>query len=221
MTVAVFLAGAAEGDALQDGDVVLDDDGLADDDAGGVVDEDAPPHRHGRMDVDLELGRGPALEIVGEVAPPLVPEPVGQPVRLDGLEALEIEHRIDEPVTGRVALVDRDDVDAQHVGKVRAGGEGLVEGVPEMGRADGGVAQPVGDALADDVFQARLVEDGGVNEAGERRLVVGDPPGILADPFPDRIVTGQRSDVAALGALTLGNGRHGRVSFPGGSRSEL
>ena len=41
MAIAGLLAGAAEGDALQDRHVVLDHRRLADDQAGGVVEEDA------------------------------------------------------------------------------------------------------------------------------------------------------------------------------------
>ena len=57
MAIARLLAGAAERHLLQDRHVVLDDRGLADHEAGGMVEENAAPDAHGRMDVGLEHGR--------------------------------------------------------------------------------------------------------------------------------------------------------------------
>ena len=72
MAVAALLAGAAERHVLEDRDVVLDHRGLADDEAGGMVEEDAAAHRHGRIDVGLEDLRRAALQIEREVAAPLL-----------------------------------------------------------------------------------------------------------------------------------------------------
>jgi hypothetical protein len=57
MTVALLLAGAAEGDVLQHRNVVFDHGGLADHEPGGVVEEDAAPDAGRRVDVALEHGR--------------------------------------------------------------------------------------------------------------------------------------------------------------------
>ena len=61
VAIADIFAGAAQSDALQDGDVVPDDRGLADDHARAVVDQDALPqprrgvtiHREHRADARL------------------------------------------------------------------------------------------------------------------------------------------------------------------------
>ena len=109
----VLLAGAAERHVVQDRHVVLDHRGLADHQAGRVVEEDAAADARRRMDVGLEHRRGTALQVVGEVLAALAPQPVRQPVRLDGVEALEIEHRLDEAVGRRIAVEGRDDVGAE------------------------------------------------------------------------------------------------------------
>ena len=64
------------------------------------------------MDVGLEHLGGAALQIEGEITLAVAPQPMGQPVRLDGVEALEIQERLDEALAGRVAFVDGGDVGA-------------------------------------------------------------------------------------------------------------
>jgi hypothetical protein len=78
------------------------------------------PMREAGMDVGLEDRRGAALQVEREVAPPLVPQPVREPVRLDGVEALEIEHRHHEAVAGRIAVVIGLDIDAHDRCSTRA-----------------------------------------------------------------------------------------------------
>src|SRR6266567_2475079 len=94
MAVAVLLAGAPEGDAVEHGNIVLDDGGLADDEAGRVIEEDAPPDPGGGMNVGLERRGGAALEIIGEVLAVALPQPMRQPVGLDRVKAFEIQHRL-------------------------------------------------------------------------------------------------------------------------------
>ena len=115
MAVAALLAGAAERHVLEDRDVVLDDRRATDDEAGGVIEEDAAADRRGRVDVGLEDLRRPALQVEREIVPALPPQPVGQAVRLDGVEALEVEDRLDIAVAGGVAVVDGRDVGAHGV----------------------------------------------------------------------------------------------------------
>src|SRR3546814_17622827 len=77
MAVAGFLAGAAERDILQHRDIVLDHRRLADYHASTMVDHDAAAEACGRMDVDVEDFRGPALQQEGHGLTVLVPQPVG------------------------------------------------------------------------------------------------------------------------------------------------
>ena len=131
MAVAGLLAGAAERHVLQDRDIVLDHRRLADDEAGGVVEEDAAAHRHRRIDVGLEDLRRAALQVEREVAPPRVPQPVRQAVGLDGVEALEVEQRLDVALAGRIAVVDRGDVATDDLAEFLIGGQRIVEGAAD------------------------------------------------------------------------------------------
>ena len=56
MPVLVFLAGAAERNAVQDRDVVFNDSGFADHKAGSVIEENAAADFRRRIDVGLEYG---------------------------------------------------------------------------------------------------------------------------------------------------------------------
>ena len=73
VAVAAGLSGSAKCDTMQDLDIVLDHRRLADDKAGGVVEEDALADTRGRIDVGLEHGRGPALQIECEILAAVIP----------------------------------------------------------------------------------------------------------------------------------------------------
>ncbi len=62
-----------------------------------MVEEHAPADPRGGVDVALEHLRDPALEVEGEVAPPPRPHMVGEAVGLQGVEALEVQHRLQGP----------------------------------------------------------------------------------------------------------------------------
>ena len=54
MTIATFLAGAAQGDCLEDRNFIFDHGGFADHEAGAVVDQYSPTEARRRMDIDGE-----------------------------------------------------------------------------------------------------------------------------------------------------------------------
>ena len=58
---------------------------LADDDGGGMIEEHALAEFGGRIDVHLEDDGGPALQIIGEIAPPALQQRMRQPVRVCAL----------------------------------------------------------------------------------------------------------------------------------------
>src|ERR687890_210519 len=57
-----------------------------------------------RVDVGLERVGGAALKIEREILPSRRPEPVGQAVGLNGVEALEVEHGLDDAGHDRVPV---------------------------------------------------------------------------------------------------------------------
>ncbi len=146
VAVAGFLAGAAERHPLQDRDAALHHRGFADHEGGGVVEENAFAERHRRVDVGLEHFRRAALQIKREVAPAAPPHPMRQTVGLDRMEALEIQHRLDQPVGGRIAVEHGQHVRADRPHDRGVGAERLGEGVAEQMRGNLRIGEARGDA---------------------------------------------------------------------------
>ncbi len=80
VALAVALAGAAERDALVEGDVAADDGGFADDHAGGVIDEEPPAEQRAGMDIDAGEEAGDLREHAGRRRSLCAPERVGDAV---------------------------------------------------------------------------------------------------------------------------------------------
>src|SRR5690606_7191092 len=118
MTVAAFLASPAERDIVQDRDIVANRRRLTDNKAGGVIEEDALADPGGRIDIRLEHAGGAALQIERQIAPAAIVEPMRQPMGLDRVKALEIEHRVEKTQAGRVTIIDGLNVDAQDTAPV-------------------------------------------------------------------------------------------------------
>jgi hypothetical protein len=53
------------------------------------------------------------LQIEREITAAFLPQPVRQPMVLDGVKALVVEHRLDQPMGGRIAIRRRHDVSAE------------------------------------------------------------------------------------------------------------
>ena len=187
MAVAVLLAGAAERHAVQHRHVVADRRGLADHEAGGVIEEDAAADLGRRMDVALEHRRRAALQVIGEILAALVPEPVRQPMRLDGVEALVVEHRLDEAVGGRIAVERRDDVGAERLAELRLVLQRVGIGLPDQFGRHVGMVEPLADPVHHRRLQRVVVQDRGIDEGADLGLAPDHILGLGADLGPDRI----------------------------------
>src|SRR5215469_15911400 len=110
VTLALFLAGAAECYALVERNVIADDGGFADDDGGAVVDEKAMTDLC--AGVNLDQGK-PARHLrgkSGEEAEALVPEPVIDAVEPQGVQAGIAEQHFEVGSSGRIPLENGADV---------------------------------------------------------------------------------------------------------------
>ena len=131
------------------------------------------------------------LNFTDEVVPPLAIEPVRQAMRLNGVEALEIEQRLDHARAGRVAVIDGGDVDAEDVSQLRLGGEHLGEGLADQIAGDVMMVEPVGDAMGDRLLERMMVEDVTVDEARQLRLGSRDRFRLGANPLPNGVEAGE------------------------------
>ena len=110
MAVAALFARAAERYAVQQGDVVAQHGGFADNDACAVVKHDAVSEYGGGVDVHAEDFAGAVLQEIGKGLAVVVPQPMVDAVRLDGVVAFEIEQGQAILVAGGVAVVARGNV---------------------------------------------------------------------------------------------------------------
>ncbi len=172
---------------MQHRHVVADHRGLADHDRMGVVDHDPLADHGAGMDVDAECLADPHLDEIGKVAAALQPEPVADPVSLDGLKALEVEKRLHEPMAGRIAIVDGHDIRARRLTERGIGSERLIGDLAQdlLAHLAGRQLQrkPVGQRP----FQRRMVEDARVDETAHQRLVAHGRTRLVADVRPDWI----------------------------------
>ena len=110
MAIPFFLARAAQRDFMQDGDVVPDDGGFPYHETGGVVQQDAAADGGRRMDVHREYFTGQALELKGHDRPVMLPQPVGDAVRGDGVEPLVKKQGFQRRTAGGIPVHDGDQV---------------------------------------------------------------------------------------------------------------
>ena len=84
-----------------------------------VVNEDARANAGRRVDVDLEELVDLTLQEEGKRIPARLPQPMGHPMCLQGLKALEVEKCVEVRATGRVAIHDRDHIQSDSLGERR------------------------------------------------------------------------------------------------------
>src|ERR1035441_8445849 len=129
MPISRFLAGSAQCHVMQQRDIVIDLGGLTDHQTGGMVQKDAPAQTGCRVDIGLKHLRGAALQVKRQVPLAVVPQPMRQAMRLDGMEALEIEERFKEALAGRIALDHRGNVGSLRLADRRLSGQRAMGGL--------------------------------------------------------------------------------------------
>ena len=169
-----------------------------------------------------------ALQVEGEIPAALAPQPVRQPMGLDGVEALEVEHRLEQAVGRGIAIDRRHDVGAE-VGRSSADRRLVLErvgiGLPDQLGRHLGTVETLGDAVDDRRLQRVVMQDGRIDEGRELGLAARDLLGLAADLRPDRIDLVER---AGRSRLLLGHdrlperypidGRADLSTFPRGNR---
>ena len=111
--------------------VVFHDGRLADDDARAMIDDDARADAGGRVDVDAERLGDATLQVGGQAVSLAVPQPVGDAIGLQRVEAFVVEERLGVAAGGRVAGAGGEQVGADRAADRRVGDEGFVDQVAE------------------------------------------------------------------------------------------
>jgi hypothetical protein len=120
-------------------------------------------------------------------------------MRLDGMKALEIEHRHQKPVAGGITVVISLHVCAHDVRPIRLGVGHCMEGLFDQRCANVGVVKPRRNAVDDRVLERSLIENCRINESRQQRIAGNRFRCLVTHHCPDRI---DRLN------LRLGNARH-------------
>src|SRR5215470_14692959 len=108
MAVLILLAGAAEGNAVQDRDIVIDHGRLTADKTSSMIEEDAAADAGSGVDVGLEHRGRTALQVIGKILAAVLVEPVRETVGLQRVKTLEVKQRVDEAGGRGIAVIDGD-----------------------------------------------------------------------------------------------------------------
>ena len=118
---------------------------------------------------------------------------------LDGVEALEVEQRIDEARGGRIAVVDGDHVGAERVAEIRLVAQRILIGLADHLARKLRMIEPLGDAMHDRILEPLVMQHRRVDEGRKLRLAADDVFRFLADMRPDRIELAERGLRIELG----------------------
>ena len=108
---------------MQHGDVVFDDGGLSDDDARAMIDQNPVADAGRGMDIDGKDLRDTVLQEQGQRFALLLPEPVGDAVRLQGLKPFEVQKGLRIGFGRRIAFLDGPQVGPDRLGDLWGRGE--------------------------------------------------------------------------------------------------
>ena len=139
---------------------------------GGVVDHDAPPDPRRRVDVHPVGVRHAALHEERSEVPPVVPEPVGDAVRLEGVVSLEEEEGRKVRLEGRVTVPHGLEIGAGTVSDPGVARVDLVEELAQPLVADHRARELAREDPREGVREPRAVEDRRVEELREGGLAL-------------------------------------------------
>ena len=108
-------------------------------------------------------------------------------MRLHRLKALEKQHRQDEPVAGRIPIIDRHDIGARRDADVTFVGIGHVADFPQDLLRHFVRGQLQRNPVSQRRFQRLVVQDRRVHQPAQKRLVLDGLLGLILDAGPDRI----------------------------------
>ncbi len=127
------------------------------------------------------------MQVIGKILAAFMVKPMRQTMGLDRMETLQIKDRVHEAAIGRIAIINRLNIDADNLRPLRIGIQHRVKGLAQNIGAQIGVPETLGDTMHDRIFQARLVEDRRIEERAQYGIVLGGFLRFGTDGMPDRI----------------------------------
>ncbi len=123
-----------------------------------MIEENAASDFRGGIDVGLEFSGGAALDVIGKILAAVVVEPVRKAVRLDSVEALEVEQRIDEARGRGIAIEHGDKIGAERIAEVGIETDRFEIGLPDQIAGECRVIEPFRDAMHNGIFKPAVMQ---------------------------------------------------------------
>ena len=128
---------------------------------------------------------------------------MGQPVRLNGMKALEIENRLNQPVAGRVTVHHRHKIGAECLAKVAVCGNKLAIHLPDQLGGNLLMREALRQALHNDALQRVMIQNRGENETGQFGLMADHLLRLLPHARQNRVILAKANDVFAKTGMRL------------------
>ncbi len=153
----------------------------------GMVHHDAAPDLRAGMDIHAEQLGGPHLHEISHVAATVREQPMRDPVALQRLKPLEEQQRLDQPVAGRVALVHGHQIGPRRLPQGGIGSKGFLGDLTQKLLAHLRRGQFHRETIGQRPFERRVMQEPGMDQGPQKRLVTHRSPRLVANLRPDRI----------------------------------
>jgi hypothetical protein len=119
-------------------------------------------------------------------------QPVREAMSLDRVETLEVEQRIDEARSRRIAVIDGHHVGAKDVAEVGLVAQRILVGLADQVTGELGMIEALGDPMDDRILEPLMMQYGRVDEGRKFRLAPDDVFRLLPHMRPDRVELAER-----------------------------
>ena len=172
---------------MQQRDVVAEHGGFAHHHAGAVVNHNAVAEAGGGVDVDTKHFGGAVLQEIGQCAAALLPQPVVDAVRLDGVKAFVIQQRQRIRIASGIALVVGHNIGQRRFNNAVVTAQCVEVNLVQRARVHNRAGQFAGQMKRQHALKALVAQHGEVQKAGQRGLVGTGLLGFAADGVPEGV----------------------------------
>ncbi len=152
-----------------------------------MVDHDTLAHPRAGVNIDPENLGDAHLQEPGHGPAPGQPQPVCHPIGHKSLKPLEEQDRLDQPVTGRIAVQHRHQIGARSAANARIVGHGGAGDLAQQLLGHFGRGKLQRHPISQRIVERGVVQQAGMDQPAEQRLVLHRLGGLAPDPLPQRI----------------------------------
>lgn len=171
MAVARMFSCSTKSNALKQGNIVFNHACLAHDDPGAMIEQDASAQTGGWMDIHSEKLGSAALYVQRQMTAAGKPEPVCNPVALDGVVSFEEQERRDVIRACRITLANGAHVGGGGTDDVRGVREAFIHQFSQSIRGNGMIAQLASQQGGQSSSETGMGFDAGAQQTADQRVI--------------------------------------------------